>query len=1039
MPTTIATGDLPPTIGRTIVKVGGYFYAFYFNSSTGYLCYKSSPDGVNWSSENALWTISRSDGFSVFTDGTYVYVAYATGSYSTSSSTSSTAYTRRGTPSSGTITWGSAITVRQAGGYWLFSWAKTTNRFYLGLIAYYTTSIGYHVHVYYNTDGNSAWTQILDSTTLSDSNYRAGIVISDLPQYPDGIIIVTAKWGSSSFSYKTYDGSNWSSDSTFGSKTSGAYDSNLSMVSANGQVHFVAPPSDSGGVLSYYYYTTSWSSAITVDSKTCTSPSLLAGSDVLYVFYVSSSNIIYKSMDYSSHAWSPSTTIASGETSPTNIQAEKYENGTEGILWRAGSSSPYNIRFSTVTLKHPFFLNLSDGFSLTDSFSYTRSSFTIVPLKFNNKYVVSSTEVASTDSADFVDDPYATISFSLDEKKVVLIIYQATNDVNTANYFLMGNAINIDGSDVAVSYSSVYDYGYPTRNLCFWVGELDAGDHTIKGRFSSIDGGGTTVISNRILIVYIFDGNFYYYMDTLGSFSTDSDSFVNDPRAQATFNISNSYVMLAMYNVTNFYGSTETYYGKKISISINGVDYAQSEQSQCWNNYPDSVFTVHALNVFGGTITVGGRVASNSAGNTITVDRRQFAVLFLDSSTLLDVISSPTQESTTSDTLVDDPDSIINRTITDNRELLVIAMGTKRNGVDSSYYGECYGINIDGSDVALSRSSPYDISYANSEATAYAMKLPSGSHTIKGRFSNNYNSETAVISARQLVALWFYIGAPSLWFTDSVTLRETVSKEIPKQFVDSFLLNETFFKGFPYTLSLSDTISLYILLRIGKPPPPPALATIPYITPDGRVVDVKISTLDHAMFGFILGVSKLGFGVLLPKTSTFYQKNSKLNPIFLDMVKNKVKGIINRQSLSAWSYALYNKPEEMVDYHKSDRTSQYDLIQTQRRFIEDWVANRLPKTVTSKVMIRQYQNAVLQAIGWKTKRHSWGYAPFKNTPEDQFKDWWVANWKAQGLDENILLDLYNNLESIIQAIRNLKQSIGESVKKTRRMLSGSLP
>jgi len=365
----IASGELSICIGRSIVYVGGYFYAFYCNSS-GYLSYKSSPDGVNWSSEVALWRLGGADSYAVFTDGTYIYVAYGTPTFSTSSSTSSTAYTVRGTPSGGTITWASPITVRQAGGYWLFSWAKTANRFYLALIAYYTTSPAYHVHVYYNSDGNSAWTQILDSTTLSDSGYKAGICICDLPAYTDGIMLVAAKYSATTLTYKVYNGSTWGADTSFGSKTGSAYLHDLSMASMNNQVHFVTTPSNSGGPISYYYYTTSWSSATTVDSGTCLSPCLSATPNKLYLVYASGSNILYRTMDYSTHAWSSATTLASNQTSPAKTQTERYPSRKIAIIWRQGSSPPYSIMysimFSYISLAVAWQQTLSESLGLLD-------------------------------------------------------------------------------------------------------------------------------------------------------------------------------------------------------------------------------------------------------------------------------------------------------------------------------------------------------------------------------------------------------------------------------------------------------------------------------------------------------------------------------------------------------------------------------------------------------------------------------------------------------------------------------------------------
>jgi hypothetical protein len=215
-------------------------------------------------------------------------------------------------------------------------------------------------------------------------------------------------------------------------------------------------------------------------------------------------------------------------------------------------------------------------------------------------------------------------------------------------------------------------------------------------------------------------------------------------------------------------------------------------------------------------------------------------------------------------------------------------------------------------------------------------------------------------------------------------------------------------------------------------------AVIPYVTPEGKLLEVKYWTLDQLMFGFILGVSELGYGVLLPKYSTFELPEGKNNPEVIKLIVNKVTGAINRLSLLPWVYGQYNKPEEMADIHKSERTSQYDLLQAQRRFIEDWVRNRLAKYRLDNMRIRQYQNAVLQAVGWKSKRHPWGFKPFKDTSEDQFKAFWINNWKSQGLDENILRELYDSLESIIQAIRDIKTSIGEKVGQTRRMLAGSV-
>lgn len=378
-------------------------------------------------------------------------------------------------------------------------------------------------------------------------------------------------------------------------------------------------------------------------------------------------------------------------------------------------------------------------------------------LIFNNKYVVSSIISASTTSNSLVDDPYAQQTFTLDSAKVVLVIYQANSVYGaTMSVYGMQNAINVDGTDCANSWDSVGNANYPVRNCVFWVGTLAAGSHTIKGRFASNYAGSTATISNRILLILILDGDEFYYIDDSTSATTTSNSLVDDPYAQVTFTPSANCKALIMYNIANSHGATETSDGKKGAINVGGTDYGQAEKAPYGLNYADSVFTAYALSLSSSSTTVKGRFASNTTAN-VTISRRQLAVLLFADSILLDIVTSTTQVSTTSNNLVDDTQATIDRTTSDTRELLVIAMGTKRAGTTSSVYGECYGINIDGNDRANSRGAPSNVSSrANSAATAYAEQLAAGSHTVKGRFSNNFGTSTAIIDARVLVALWLF-------------------------------------------------------------------------------------------------------------------------------------------------------------------------------------------------------------------------------------------------------------------------------------------
>jgi hypothetical protein len=211
-------------------------------------------------------------------------------------------------------------------------------------------------------------------------------------------------------------------------------------------------------------------------------------------------------------------------------------------------------------------------------------------------------------------------------------------------------------------------------------------------------------------------------------------------------------------------------------------------------------------------------------------------------------------------------------------------------------------------------------------------------------------------------------------------------------------------------------------------------AKIPYVDPEGNLIEVTYYTLENLQFGFILGVTPLGYGILTPKTPMYKMEDGKKNPEIIRIVMNKTRGVINRLTLSTWAYTNYNKPEEMVNFHKNAKADQYGMLQSHRWAIEEWVVNNLPESESmNKVMVRQYQNAVLQAICWKAKRHKWGFKPFEETPEEQYKDWWLGHWEALGCKREVLEMLYKGLEKWVDAYRDLKVGIGESIKKIRRM------
>mgnify|MGYP000092830456 CR=1 FL=1 len=212
-------------------------------------------------------------------------------------------------------------------------------------------------------------------------------------------------------------------------------------------------------------------------------------------------------------------------------------------------------------------------------------------------------------------------------------------------------------------------------------------------------------------------------------------------------------------------------------------------------------------------------------------------------------------------------------------------------------------------------------------------------------------------------------------------------------------------------------------------------ALIPYIDSKGRSMNVKVRTLDHIQLGFILGLIPLGYGLLMPHESIYRQPEGKKNPPILDISRMRIDSMKRNLLYTSLAYANYNRPEESIDVHKSDRTTQYDNLQSLRRHIEAWVSGRIPAEEANAVKIRQYQNAMLQAIGYRTKRHEWGFNVFKGMTDDEFRRWWVDNWSKQGLNADVLNRLYDDARIWLSSAIKHRKSIGETVKRIRRRMS----
>lgn len=420
-------------------------------------------------------------------------------------------------------------------------------------------------------------------------------------------------------------------------------------------------------------------------------------------------------------------------------------------------------------------------------------------LTYHSKYVVQSSTAISTTSTTLQDDSYASQTFYLDSTKTVLAIYVANNTVEAADANILINAISIDGTDhsTANQAGAVSDgLAGLSRNTCFWIGSLNAGTHTIKGRFASTMQGYTISVRNRTLLIYIFNGNEFTFVENNTQQSTTSATYVDDSYATATFTPTGACKALILYAANTAFYSSESIFGKKICIRVGSTDYTACEahQSPIYLDSGNSLCTAYALPLTATSTTVKGRFACVSGSNTVTIDKHVLGVLLLDDSTTVDLSSSTTQVSNSSTTLANDTQATITRSA--SGELLVLAQATQKLDTSGSTDGNIYGISIDSTDVAHTRFAPCQQGFPFSGFVTYAQTATSGSHTIYGRFAANVSGQTAKIDTRILIALWFSTSTPPTTLECASTISGSGSLSTTATVIES-----------AQTLSCASTIS----------------------------------------------------------------------------------------------------------------------------------------------------------------------------------------------------------------------------------------
>jgi hypothetical protein len=221
----------------------------------------------------------------------------------------------------------------------------------------------------------------------------------------------------------------------------------------------------------------------------------------------------------------------------------------------------------------------------------------------------------------------------------------------------------------------------------------------------------------------------------------------------------------------------------------------------------------------------------------------------------------------------------------------------------------------------------------------------------------------------------------------------------------------------------------------------PQLGILPYVDYDGNVVEAQITKLADAQFGFILGVSVLGFSYLMPMEDIYKSVFKELvkgsfvygSPEVFDALKEKLDRFRRRISITPQAFSNYTRGDEAADYHKADRTEIWGELMSMRYTSEAYVDVFLRSVMPDldPFTRRKYVTAALQLIGHVGKRHRWGFNVYKTLEDQDLKNQWISYWREQGLDPAILENLYENMKTWLPDFIRKKLDLGRKLRLER--------
>lgn len=335
---------------RKVIFASGLWWDFFSTGTTGSgngISYETSPDGISWSPLTSVTITSGSQYGSTFSlwqiQNTIYYEM-------TTPHASANFVWRYGTLNSGgSITWSipeTSITTTGTSNYYSSIAVDNSGNAWVAFNSVEGSSNN-HIEVWEHASGAGAgtWTKATDLSSLPSD---ATPIL--LPLSSGGVALIYGTGQKTGLVSIVTSSSGWASPVSPPSKYA-MFDS--SAVAIGNTVYFVglasASSGSTSGTVNFWSYSSGQSSTSAEtalqSNSNAWSASLSEISSGLLAFYGSGSNVYYTSTQNFGASFSPQLSISTGESSLTGVSSGY---SSSGLSWTSGSSSPYNVRFSSL-------------------------------------------------------------------------------------------------------------------------------------------------------------------------------------------------------------------------------------------------------------------------------------------------------------------------------------------------------------------------------------------------------------------------------------------------------------------------------------------------------------------------------------------------------------------------------------------------------------------------------------------------------------------------------------------------------------------